>query len=320
MVQDFLIFWVVLFLLLLPIVFWMYIFVSFFPHGVSRKQFFIGSIIGAFSTLPFIYKNWFFSGNFLREIFFHLSTLSGSFFPEKLFLSLELFFLWIFLMSFFLFLLFQKTKKDFTFSYSISFFFLSLLIAIGVISVWYLSLHFSQTVSWVFVLFWDLLFVSVGSIISYYIIISFLEEWMKYIGVLGFSGREEYFWVFQKYICMSACIALGFAFFENILYVGNFISHKGITDGLISLVLFRSLFTIILHLMSSMLFAMGFWYIIHFSIDYLKHTILFILLSFLALASHSFFDVALSFEYIGYIFFYILALYFFLSYLVTRPL
>ena len=317
MLQNIFIICMVVFLLLLPFVFWMYIFVSFFPYGVSRKQFFIWAWVGAVSTLPFVYKNGIFAGNFLRDIFFHLSTLSGNIFSLRLFLSLEIFFIFMFWIVFVLFLFFSQKNKDIIIKYFMTIFFFSFLLAWGVWVIGYIDAHFIRSISWVFVLFWDLLFVSIWGIIGYYIVISFLEEGIKYIASLNFTLKQEYLISFQKYICMTACIALGFAFFENLLYVGTFLFHKWFSDWIVTLVFFRSVFAIILHLISSMLFAAWFWYILHISRAYVQHIILFFLLTMIALASHTLFDVALTFSYIWPLFFYIIAIYFFLSYINT---
>ena len=123
-------------ILLMPLVFWMYIFVSFYPYGVSRLQFIFWIIIGAISTIPFIYADSIFLGDFLTQIFIHLSTLQFSIFGEGLFLSLSMFFviLWgiFFWAGFFL----QKRKKTYIkiHAYSIFAFFVLLFFWVGNIS------------------------------------------------------------------------------------------------------------------------------------------------------------------------------------------
>lgn len=304
-------------ILLLPLAFWMYIFTSFFPYGVSRKQFIIWMIAGTIATIPFVYNDGFFSWNILRDVFFHLSLLWEVSTPFQLLASLTLFFtlFWIvfFLCSYF----FQQKKKRFLSTFFIFSVFLFLLLSIWIYSISIIFPNFPWILQGIWIAFWDLLFVTVWWIISYYIIISLLEEGIKYMSSLSFSGRDEYFKIFQKYICTIACVALGFAFFENILYTYSFILKNGIDSELISLVLFRSIFSIILHIMSSMLFAFWFWFILNISWKYIQHLISFILVTSMGVISHIFFNASLTFGYIGYIFLYVIAIYIFISYLST---
>jgi RsiW-degrading membrane proteinase PrsW (M82 family) len=50
-------------------------------------------------------------------------------------------------------------------------------------------------------------------------------------------------------------VALGFSFFENILYAYSFISLQGVEQELLRLVFFRSFFTVALHVLCAMLVA-----------------------------------------------------------------
>lgn len=301
-------------ILLLPVAFWMYIFVSFFPYGVSRRQFVIGMLSWAIITLPLVYTGGFFSENLLRDTFLHLSLLWETSSSIYLFLSLTLFFWFLSLSVFLITLFFQKKKKIYLRSYVLFFPFLLVLLFLWVQGILFFSQALPYSISGVSVMFWDILFVSVGSIISYYIVISFLEEWSKYISSLSLSWNEGYFQIFQKYICMAACIALGFSFFENLLYTYSYITSSGIEYQLLSIIFFRSVFSIILHIISSMLFAFGFWFIFRLKRKYIQNVISFFLVASLWIISHVFFDTFLSFGYVGYIFFYIIAIYFFLSY------
>lgn len=273
--------------------------------------------MGAISTIPFVYHEKLFFGSFLEKIFFHLSTIQFSFFWEWLYFSLGLFFLSAWGIMFAISYFFQEKKKAFFSILSLSAiaFFALLVLWVGLIALF--SGGLKQDYSSIAVGFWSFSFATLGLIVSYYIIISFLEEWLKFLSSLGFSGRADYFVVFQKFICLSACIALGFAFYENILYTWSFASGKWLSDGIVGLVFFRSVFSVILHLVSSLLFALGFWYIFHASKNLLTQIASFVLVASLGLASHVFFDVFLTFGYIWYVFFYIVGIYLFLSYLTT---
>lgn len=304
-------------ILLMPLVFWMYIFVTFFPEGISRRQFVLWGFVWMLSTLPFLYHESIFLWTTLTQIFFHLWNLNLSYFGEALYLNLLIFFgvLWwaLGIVSF----VFQEKKKLFFKIFSISLAAFLLLLFLWVCIILFMSNGYPQSYSGISASFWAMSFMTLGAIVSYYIIISFLEEGLKFLSGLSFGGKKDFFIVFQKYMCLSACIALGFAFYENILYAWNFAQAQGINTWLISLVFFRSIFSVILHLVSSMLFALGFWYIFRQYKNGLKRFLSFSLIASLGLASHVFFDVFLTFGYIGYVFFYIIGIYFFLWYLTS---
>ncbi len=316
MLQDiFILLWTFC-ILMLPLVFWMYIFVSFFQYRISRFQFFLWVLIGWFLTFFFIGYKYILGWRIFEEIFFQLSLVGNSLFSGKLLLAFSIFFLiftlWTMIVSFF----FQENKKLFfknilLFLGSIFFF---VVICTGLID--FFSGTFWSKTSGISVGFWDFLFSTLGSIIAYYIVISLLEEGGKYIGQLWFAGRKE-FSLFQAYILLSACIALGFSFFENIFYTYSSIVSTGVSSSLFTLVFFRSIFSISLHISCSILFALAFWHIFDFFKTKRREKILFFLFLPAAILSHMVFDLSLTFWYIWILFFYILFLYMLLSYITT---
>ncbi|MDA9129472.1 hypothetical protein N9J72_03310, partial [Candidatus Gracilibacteria bacterium] len=90
------------------------------------------------------------------------------------------------------------------------------------------------------------------------------------------------------------------------------------------LVFFRSVFTIILHLMSSLLLALGFWYLVGSSdkniteIITRKDIVYFFMFCVLGITSHVAFDSALSFGYIVLLMFYIFFMYILMSYIIVQ--
>jgi hypothetical protein len=125
----------------------MYIFISFFSQGVSRKQFLLGLMIGAITTLPFVYRDGFFTGNILREVFFFLSVLDTSYFPINLLLSLGSFFLFFWGFLFILSYFFQKNRRIFINTHFRSVVFFSVLLVLGVKSITLLSTLFPESIS-----------------------------------------------------------------------------------------------------------------------------------------------------------------------------
>ena len=296
--------------LLLPLVFWMYIFTTFFPNSISKLQFLGGVIIGGFSSIPFVFHGGSFIWDILENIFSELLATSFLWVVQ----NVSLIFMALLLLYFSVWFFFQDFRRRYSniFLYSsaallcmviigslLSFGLQAFLPALSQISVWYAGV---------------ISFVSVGGIFAYYSIIAIIEEGNKYISSLSFSGKQDYFCVIEKYLSLSACIALGFAFFENILYTYFYLQDSWVWPWLLSLVFFRSIFTIILHLMSSILFALGFWYVIwgEYSWTWTKILKAWIFI-FLGIISHILFDSALSFWYVGLLILYIFLMYILMS-------
>lgn len=307
-------FLLVAFVLLLPLVFWMYIFTSFYTYGLTRSEFTLGSLWGAVSTLPLVLHERLFFGPILEKFFYSYERLEWL----DIFGYLLFFFMIVFLilsLSYF----FQLNKKKFLSVYMRSFCFFCGIIFLVSLGMFLSSNFLLYHVDLVYVSFGTILFWTFGSIFWYYLSIALFEEGLKYLSGISFSWRGNYFSLFQKYLCLTACIALGFAFFENILYAYNYISSSWTIDGgLLSLVFFRSLFTIILHLSSSIIFALGFWYILWGFWAHIQTWLYGIFFTFLALLHHSFFDTALTYGYTGILFFYLIAMYILLSYITVQ--
>lgn len=302
------------FILLLPLVFWMYIFTSFYTYGLSRIQFILWSFIGAVSTIPLVFHQNLFLWDILLSFFKSYELLQWGNMVLYLWIFFAILFLGLSLTYFF-----QREKHYFLISYARSFILYMCLVFI-VTSCVYVSSQFllyyqdGVQVSFSTAFFWTL-----GSIFWYYIIIWFLEEGLKFLSTIPFSGRWDYFFIFQKYLCLSACIALGFAFFENILYAYNFLYQAWDIDrGLLYLVFFRSIFTIVLHLASSIIFAIGFWYIMRGVLFHYKTWLSALWCVGLALLHHAFFDSALTYGYTWILFLYLIVMYFLLSYITVQ--
>ncbi len=305
-------------ILLLPIAFWMYIFVSFFENKVSRFHFLIGICIWAVMSLPLILNQGSVMSLFLGNIFEPLvSWLSLTHFLELcLYILIFYIFLWVFeiLCSSY----FQNYQKSFLLRQWRSLIALISVIFISVSAIYLFQNMFWNSNSNVSVSFWMYIYSWLWSIIWYYIIVSLLEEGSKYIGALSYAWKEN-FQNFTSYILVCACIALGFSFFENIIYARGYYIHSGISLELLQLIFFRSIFSVILHLLSSMIFASAFWYMVHIPfVLNTKNIALFLLFASLWLMSHALFDISLTYNKIGFIIFYIFALYFFLSSLTFK--
>lgn len=301
-------------ILLLPLFFWMYVLSSFEHLGVSRKQFLFGLWAGAISTLPLLYSDMFVIWGLIEEIFFSLSFVSNSFLGMWVFWNIGIFFTLMFLISFILWkIIFKKIQLQ---KYLISFFWLICLL--GTFSVllylgswlWWNSTSDTKIESGSFV------FIGLIWIMSYYIVISLLEEGMKYVSNINILSKKNTM-SFANMLASWAVVALGFAFFENILYSYSYITLNGIESELLSIVFFRSLFTVALHVLCAMLISGGFYMILDLRWKYNKAYLLFFVFTLLSIMSHAFFDVAITFWYIGVVFIYLFMLYLVMWYITS---
>lgn len=303
-----------LIILLFPILFWMYIFTSFEHLWVSRLQFIIGMWAWVIATLPLIFEDLFVIWGLVEEIFFSFSFIGTSFLGWVLFMKLALFFAFIFGIFFLINYIFSQ-ENIYKFKPSLwGFWLLLFLFSFIIFAIYKLgeNVALSESIhsgSFVFSWLW--------AIVWYYLIISLLEEGMKYFSSLNISWERKTL-SFEKMLVCSAVIALGFSFFENILYAYSYMKHNWVDGGLLHIVFFRSLFTISLHVLSSMILAAWFYMIIMLSGKYNKTRIMFLSFASLGIISHALFDVAITFGYIGVVFLYIFFLYILVGY-ITSP-
>ena len=305
----------------MPLMFWMYIFTNLFPYSVSRLQFIGGIFVGIISSIPLVFHGQTFLWRILENIFFALSQWWFFWILQ----NFALLFLCIFWLYFSVSYVFQNARVRFLRTFFFSILTLILALIFGIWIMLFLQYLFPGVSSGAWVWFWNTIsFISVGWIFAYYMVVSLLEEGNKYIAGLSFSGKSDYFLMMQKYLSLTACIALGFAFFENILYAYFYVQSSWIQGSLISLVFFRSIFTVILHLMSSLLFALGFWYIIWnmahkiWKQNIWKRAIYSFIFVSLWVVSHVIFDSVLSFGYMAFLIFYIFFMYVLISYIMIQ--
>jgi len=184
-----LIIWVIAgIILLLPLFFWMYVFSSFDHLEVSRKQFLIGLWAGALWTLPLIFNNMFILWNLIEEIFFALSFIHESVLGLSVVWSMGLFFLIMMILSLGVSIL--LTKKVATKKYIYSFLGLLWLLSISSILLYFLSFITPGNNSDIAIESGSFVFLGIAWVVSYYIIISLLEEWTKYISSLSIVTKK----------------------------------------------------------------------------------------------------------------------------------
>lgn len=306
-----------LFFLCSPLIVWLFLYETLSVEYVKRRYILFGMLIGACITLPIILSaqspligvyEYIFSQMYMENIF------------QVILASIAI--LWfLHLLVSLIFWLFSKHAWVLR-SCLKSFLLLSLL------GVWVFGLYALAWLVWLWQqtalaeprIIYGVVFWSFFSVIWYYLFVSFLEETGKYIGHLSQSGESSYTQSFSRFMIFSISLAIGFSFFENILYTWSVLERDGLHMWLVQLAFFRSLFSLSLHILCSILLSLGMWYFWQtmargdYSI-YLKKWYFFLLLS--SVLAHSFFNVSLSFGYIGVVVLALVGLYFAVSYIIA---
>ena len=198
-------------------------------------------------------------------------------------------------------------KKKIVHPFLISFLWYTALIAMCSVPMYFVYYSLWSSSNWEVVISWDYVFQGFALIFWYYIIIALLEEGLKYFWNSQLTLLEDK--SLYRTIWFACTIWLGFAFFENIFYVYNFLISSSSWDGLFQLVFFRSIFTVSLHILCAILLAGGLY--LFQTIKSSKHRMFWALLGlwWWAILAHAMFDVALSYGYLWVIFLYVFALY-----------
>ena len=301
-------------ILLFPVYFWSYVFLSQYDSGVSRKQFLMWILSGWAITLVFTYANtlgllW----RYLDMIFWSLSTLNIIGIFVWLLLLIWLFILCIGAIS----LPAQRKISSFSRVYFISVLYYIVLTMWAMLLIYTWWIFLSRQIGLVTLPYLSYSFISFGAILWYYIIVSLIEEAMKYF-TTSWSYNLQYSPRFIDFLILWSSVALGFAFAENIIYTYAYIQQYWPGIWLLSLVFFRSVFTIILHVIGVLFMTAGFWFILFSQSHILRRLKAFLVCGAFSLLSHTLFDVSLTYNYIGFIFLYIVIIYFTLTYLTTH--
>lgn len=311
---------ITLWVLCTPLLLWLYSYQSFPWEYVARRYVVYGMFLWAAMTLPILLQ-W-------QSFQFLLHTVFSYLYLWNIFLTfiwLSVIIIWFHALLYSIFFLLLLLRKGVP---KASYFIRSACVMI-VCSAFILFLY------WIFLfLWWGQVSLSSGekiifwivyssfiSLVWYYIIVSLLEEFSKYIAHLSQSHRSDYERSFLRFILFSLSLALGFSFFENTLYTYMFSLQHGISPSLIQIAFFRSLFSLSLHLLCALLFSLGMWYFWKYSVWnhyhlFLKRWYFFLLLW--SLLAHTFFNLSLSFGYVAVVFLSVFGLYALVAYIVPR--
>lgn len=283
----------------IPILIWVYSFAYISQNPLNKKRFIIWIFGWILSVFPIFYM-WkfldFFWNNFLN--FFYLASQINSFYSSlKFSVSLSIFIFFIVFLSLIFWIILLKKKEI------LKIYFKNFLVFLIIISIFSFFLFFlNYFLNFIdFKIknpsnFWNILFDTFKLIIFYYLIIAFIEETSKHFNFLQSSIFEIK--SIKSWVENAIFVALWFSFIENILYLYNFYNLNWINFELVKIYFFRSVFSIIVHILCSSVMAYYFSKAYlnfkekNLSFPYFK---IFSFWIFISILLHLFFDISISF-------------------------
>ncbi len=316
-------FLIVLFLIIwasIPIILWGYLFSYFDERILNRKKFGLWIFAGIISVFPVL---------FLKEYSTDLEKIWWNVFSYLPDLSFWVEFLWfflslvalVFLISFLPFLVHLKNhikergiiflKNFFIFSWYVG------ILAVGFLLLQYIFGYFSD---WDFgvdtnISFGEVVFNSLKLVIFYYVILALVEELSKF-----FCFKYSSFFSLtnlREWVLFSIFVALWFAFLENILYFYSVYQSQGLSSGLIGVYLSRNIFSVILHVLCSSVFA---YFFTQAYLKFREYNNIFFLKKvfqwfFIAILLHAIFNIFLTLDVMIFVFLYLIWAYFYMTYI-----
>lgn len=251
--------WIILILIaFFPIVIWAYVFSYIDDAHTNRYRFFMGIFWGALSVVPILYMPELaaiFSWSYVN-VFAFLPQISSFFTSLNFWVSLSVFLLLVVLFSFSFWSIFQKIKNIviiYLKNILVFLWFIGVLVGvIYVIQLWSSSLWLEKNID-APIAFWEILFSSLKLVIFYYVVVAFIEEASKHFNFLQSSILQ--ITTIKDGVLFAIFVALGFAFIENILYFYPLYQQGGISSELLKVYFFRSIFSVIVHVICSSVVA-----------------------------------------------------------------
>lgn len=281
-----------------PIVIWAYTFSYIDDNPLNKKRFLVGVLWWALSVVPILYMDKileFLNFKYLN-IFYFVSQIKWLFTSFEFWFSMSLFLFVIVLFSFLLWwfvLKFKEIIKIYLKNLLVFLIFIVFLsFVIFLLNIIFTKFDFAISES---ITFGNIIFNSFKLIIFYYIIVAFIEESSKHFNFL--QSSVLYIKSVKEGVLYAIFVALGFSLIENMLYLYNYYSTYWVNWELLNIYFFRSIFSVIVHILSSSVVAYYFSKALllyrqkDLSLSYLKIFSFWLLISILL---HLFFDVALT--------------------------
>jgi len=289
----------------IPMVIWVYIFSYLDNSLLNARRFLAGMVAGGLSVVPVLYledilkilwlQNW--------SIFSMIEHFSGN--TSSVIIALVILLLVVAIFSYLmLWVLFFEKILYATKTYAKNILILSLFILVFIA-----FRSFTGSIDWFShsikngINFGNYAFATIQGIILYYSIVGLLEESSKHYSFLWSSLVDVD--TIKKWALLSTFIALGFGFVENILYLANILSNKGIGSDLITTWLFRSLFSVFVHIFCGMIVAVAFsWSYLRLNDKIVSYVKKFFFGFLLSIVIHAIYDVTLTLGFTVVIFVY----------------
>ena len=281
-----------------PIVIWAYIFSYIDNNPLNKKRFFVGVLWWILSVVPILYMDKildFLNFKYLN-IFYFVSQVKWFLTSIEFWLSMSLFLFIIVLFSFLLWWFvrqFRKIIKIYLKNILVFLVFIWLLsIIIFLLNIVFSYFNFNISRS---IYFGDIIFNSFKLIVFYYLLVAFIEESSKHFNFLQSSVLSIN--SIKDWVLYAIFVALWFSLVENMLYLYNYYTVHWINSELIKIYFFRSVFSVIVHILSSSVVAYYFSKALllyrdrDLSLPYLK---IFSFWLFISILLHLVFDVALT--------------------------
>ena len=322
MIQNILIYIFLFFISFFPIVIWAYIFSYIDNNTINRKRFYVGIIGWMLSVVPILYMDKILNLVNLKflNIFYFISKISSFFSSIEFFISLSLFLLFIVFFSFFIWFIINRIDGIFKIYlrniiiFLMFIFFISISLYFLNIALNWIDFRVSENIA-----FWNILFNSFKLILFYYLLVGFIEESSKYFNFLGSSVL--YINSIKTWVLYAIFVALWFSLIENILYLYNYYTQFWVSFELLKLYFFRSVFSVIVHILCSSVVAYYFSKALllyrekDLTLPYIK---IFSYGIFISIILHLFFNVALTLGFSFVIFLYFIWGYLYVSSIFYR--
>jgi len=322
MVKDILIYIILAMISFFPIVIWAYIFSYIDDNPINKKRFFVWILWWALSVIPILYLDKILE--LLKfeyiNIFYYIYEIKWFITSLEFWLSLSLFLIIIIFLSLLFWGFINKFKEIIKIYLKNTLVFLFFILLLTIF-VFILNLLFSKvdiTIS-NSISFWNIVFDSFKLIIFYYLLVAFIEESSKHFNFL--QSSVLHIKTVKDWVLYAIFIALWFSLIENILYLYNYYISSWLTSELIKIYLLRSVFSVIVHVLSSSVVAYYFSRALlmyrekDLSLPYLKIFSFWLLISILL---HLFFDIAMTLGFTIVMFIYFIWGYLYVSSIFYR--
>lgn len=239
-----------------PIVIWAYTFSYIDDNILNRRRFMLWILWWWLAVVPilyldkileiinFKYLNFFY---YLSQVESILSSVEFGF-SMSIFLVLMIIFSFIFWWFIFKYSQIIKIYLKNTLVFLVFIIFLSFLIYL--LNILFSYVDFSI---WEGIYFWNIVFNSFKLIVFYYLVVAFIEESSKHFNFLQSSVLHIN--SIKQWVLYAIFVALWFSLIENMLYLYNYYLTYWITWELLKIYFYRSVFSVIVHVLSSSVVA-----------------------------------------------------------------